>query len=185
MAQRTLRHTRNITVNVYSRDDSLWDIEARLVDTKDRDYALESGPRTAGDPVHDMRLSLTVDTQFNVLESSAVTDWSPYPGYCNAYEPAVYARLVGLNLLKDFRRQVKSRIAPHEGCTHLSELTQVLPTALVQAMAGDVIDTQGAEAEGAKPFQIDRCHALASNAPAVLRYYPKWYRKPDETHSTP
>ena len=28
------------------------------------------------------------------------------------------------------------------GCTHLTELSQLLPTAVVQAFAGDVIDTQ-------------------------------------------
>jgi hypothetical protein len=27
-----------------------------------------------------------------------------------------------------------------------------------------------------KPFQLDRCHALASTSPVVGRYYPKWYR---------
>jgi hypothetical protein len=27
----------------------------------------------------------------------------------------------------------------------------------------------------AKPFQLDRCHALATDAPAVGLYYPKWY----------
>jgi hypothetical protein len=47
----------------------------------------------------------------------------------------------------------------------------VLPTAAVQAFAGRVGD-----AEGAKPFQIDRCHALASTTDTVRKYYPAWYQ---------
>jgi hypothetical protein len=32
-----------------------------------------------------------------------------------------------------------------------------------------------------KPFQLDRCHALSSDAPATAKFYPQWYRgdKPD------
>jgi len=31
-----------------------------------------------------------------------------------------------------------------------------------------------------KPFQLDRCHALAADAPAVARYYPLWYTGKEE-----
>jgi len=27
-----------------------------------------------------------------------------------------------------------------------------------------------------KPFQLDKCHALASSTETVQRFYPKWYR---------
>jgi hypothetical protein len=26
-----------------------------------------------------------------------------------------------------------------------------------------------------RPFQLDRCHALALDGPVVGRYYPRWY----------
>jgi hypothetical protein len=174
---RQLRHTRQTTVDVYARDDGLWEVEARLVDTKKRNYALESGTRAAGDPVHDMTLFLVVDTQFNIIESRAKTDWMPYPGYCDNYG-AAYTQLAGLNLLRGFRQGVKALVGDVRGCTHLSEMTQVIPTAVVQAFAGDVLDTQGENSDGTrgqKPFQLDRCHALASTAPAVLKYYPRWH----------
>ena len=35
-------------------------------------------------------------------------------------------------------------------------------------------DADGADA----PFQIDRCHALRSDGPAVQTHYPRWYRRP-------
>jgi hypothetical protein len=119
---RQLRHTRQTTVDIYARDDGLWEVEARLVDTKKRDYALESGTRAAGDPVHDMTLFLVVDTQFNIIESRAKTDWMPYPGYCNNYG-AAYTQLAGLNLMRGFRQGVKALVGDVRGCTHLSEMT--------------------------------------------------------------
>jgi len=56
------------------------------------------------------------------------------------------------------------------GCTHLTEMAGMLATAAFQTMAG-----QRLQDPDTKPFQLDRCHALASDAPAVARHYPKWY----------
>jgi hypothetical protein len=52
----------------------------------------------------------------------------------------------------------------------------VLPTAVVQAFAGEVLDTRGDAAASEQPFQIDRCRALRADGPAVKMYYPRWYR---------
>ncbi len=175
--QRQLKHRRSIDVAVYARPDGLWEVEARLVDTKTRDVVLAGQTRRAGDPVHDMTLHLVVDTRFNILAAGAQTHAMPYPGQCNAYGDA-YARLAGLNLLKGFRQAVKERLGGVQGCTHITELTQVLPTAVIQAFAGEVLDTQegGASAADQPPFQIDRCHALRSDGKVVRQFYPRWYR---------
>ena len=34
-----------------------------------------------------------------------------------------------------------------------------------------------ARADGRKPFQLDRCHALDSGGEAVRLYYPRWRRE--------
>ena len=47
-------HVRRISYEGYRRDDGLFDIDARLVDTKDQDFELLTGTRAAGEPVHDM-----------------------------------------------------------------------------------------------------------------------------------
>jgi hypothetical protein len=174
-------HKRSISADVYARDDGLWDVEAELVDTKSRDFLLASGLRPAGAAIHRMQLTLTIDTQLNVVAAEARSLEHPYPGHCGEIEPA-YARLVGLNLLQGFKRAVRERLGGVAGCTHLTELTDVLPTAAVQAFAGEVIknrdsaDEDGAAGNDQKPFQLDRCHALRSDGPAVARYYPRWYR---------
>ena len=173
-SQRRHVHTRSIRVDAYARDDGLWDIEAVLVDTKSRDLQLASGLRAAGDPIHQMRLQVTVDRDLNVRDASAVTTWVPYPGHCNRIEPE-YKRLIGLNLARDFRRDVRERLGGVRGCSHLSELAGALPTAAIQGFAGEAKRDDPAQAER-KPFQLDRCHALETTGPAVATFYPRWYR---------
>lgn len=175
-SRRALKHTRAIQIEAFARDDGLWDIDACITDVKTRDTKLASGVRPAGEPLHNLWLRLTVDTQLNVIDAEAASDAVPYPGYCDTIGPA-YKKLAGLNLLNGFRDGVRKRLSGINGCTHLSEMAMVLPTAVIQAFAGDVLDTRdGAndDQQAHKPFQLDRCHALRSEGAAVAKYYPRW-----------
>ncbi|MDC8785642.1 DUF2889 domain-containing protein [Roseateles koreensis] len=176
---RRLIHRRAIDVQIFARDDQLYDVEARLVDTKTQDMALAGGVRPAGEPIHDMLLSLVVDAHLTILEANSRTLGMPYPGTCDQHGD-VYKKLVGLNLLHGFRLGVKDRVGGVKACTHLTELCQILPTAVIQAFAGVVIDTQEGRADGSAPFQIDRCHALRRDGEIVQTHYPRWYRKSAE-----
>jgi hypothetical protein len=175
-------HTRSISANVYARDDGLWDVEAEMVDTKARDFPLASGIRPAGAAIHRMRLTITIDTTLTVVDAQAHSLDHPYPGHCAEVEPD-YRKLVGLNLMKGFRHAVRECLGGVAGCTHMTELTDILPTAAIQAFAGEVIPNRDAISEHAqpsasdqKPFQLDRCRALRTDGPAVARFYPRWYR---------
>ncbi len=170
---RVLKHRRAIQIDAFARDDGLWDIDARISDVKTRDAHLASGSRPAGSPVHDLLLRLTIDTRFSIVAAEAVSDAVPYPGYCDTIGGA-YARLVGLNLVRGFRKQLHEVLGGALGCTHLSELAQTLPTVAIQAFAGEVFNPYEAVAENGKPFQLDQCHALRSEGPAVAKFYPRW-----------
>jgi Protein of unknown function (DUF2889) len=174
-AHRQLKHRRQIDVQVYARGNGLWEVDATLQDTKTRDANLSDGPRPAGTPIHDMLLRLVVNEQLDIIEAGSQTRWMPYPGRCDDHGD-IYSQLVGLNLLKHFRRALLERVGGKVGCTHISELAMVLPTAVVQAFAGEVIDTRGTAEGASQPFQIDRCHAMRSDAEAVRLFYPRWYR---------
>ena len=174
-AERRLLHRRAIDVQVFARDDGLFDVEASLQDTKPRDFPVAGGMRSANEPLHEMRLLLCIDAKANVLEARSETHWMPYPGACDQHGEA-YGRLVGLNLLKGFRQGVKERLSGTRGCTHISELCQSLPTAVIQAFVGVVIDVRDETPDGAPPFQIDRCHALRRDGEPVKTYFPRWYR---------
>ena len=82
------------------------------------------------------------------------------------------AALVGRSLGAGWRRTVLEVGGGTAGCTHLTELAQILPTAAVQAYAGEVIPVQGDD--DVKPFQLDHCHALRTDGGAVAKFYPRW-----------
>jgi len=173
---RMLKHRRAIQIDAYAREDGLWDIDAEISDVKTRDAALASGLRPAGAPLHKLLLRVTIDTHFNVIAADAASDAVPYPGYCDTIGPA-YAKLTGLNLMRGFRKSMQDVLGGVLGCTHITELAQLLPTAAIQAFAGDVFDPHqqpGEAGEEQKPFQLDNCHALRTDGLAVAKYYPRW-----------
>ncbi len=150
------------------------------MDSRTADVRLASGLRAAGDPIHDLWLRITVDTQFTIVDADAASDAVPYPGYCDTIGDA-YRQLVGLNLMQGFRHAVRERLGGRAGCTHLTELASILPTATLQAFAGTVMPTrdgQNDDGDAEPPFQLDRCHALRRDGAAVATYYPRWAIRP-------
>jgi hypothetical protein len=193
---RQLRHRRAIRLEAFEREDSLWDIEACLTDEKPRDVALASGVRREGLPIHELWLRITIDRLFNVVGAEASSDWSPYGGSCAESNPA-YRALIGLNLLQNFRREANRLLASTTGCTHLTELCALFPTAAIQAFAGQAWNTGNDGKPGDKstpskpidekqkpPFQLGRCNALRFDGDVVRQYYPRWFghaqRNPSE-----
>ncbi|KIG03958.1 DUF2889 domain-containing protein [Caballeronia concitans] len=182
---RQLRHRRAIRLEAFEREDGLWDIEACLTDEKPRDLPLAAGVRPKGLPIHELWLRITIDRKLNIVEAEASSDWAPYGGLC-AESNSAYRGLIGLNLLRNFRREVRARLRGTAGCTHLTELCAVLPTAAMQAFFGDVWsddmsdlfaqeDVNPAAHPNRPPFELGGCHALRFDGPAVREYYPRWF----------
>ena len=164
-------HVRRISYEGFRRDDGLFDIDARLVDTKDQDFELLTGTRAAGEPVHDMLVRITVDSELTVRDVEAHTERMPYPGACDRIV-GDYRKLIGANLLHGFRARLREALGGVRGCTHITELLGGVPTAAVQTFAGLRREAEGRH----KPYQLDRCHALETTTDTVRTYYPKWYR---------
>ncbi len=178
--QRVPLHKRSINIQAYERADGMFDLEAQLLDTKDYDFPLHDGKtHKAGKAIHNMLLRITIDADYNVVAAQACFEAAPYGQFCSAIAPE-YQQLVGLNLLNKFRKAVRARFGRTAGCTHLTELCDVLPTAAVQTMSGRrrVAAEKSPESER-KPFQLDGCHALRTDGPVVKAQYIKWYR-PDQ-----
>ncbi|HTP47109.1 MAG TPA: DUF2889 domain-containing protein [Casimicrobiaceae bacterium] len=171
--KRARLHTRKVAYEAFRRDDGLFDIEGHLTDVKDHDYALLTGLRPAGVPVHDMWVRVTVGPDYLIRALEVKTDEMPYPGACNRIEGA-YAKLVGASLLHGFRKALYDAMGGVRGCSHVTELLAHLPTAAIQMFAG--LRREIGE-DGSRPFQLDRCHALETTTDTVRRYYPQWYRR--------
>jgi len=181
-APRRHLHTRTIACEGYERDDGLFDIEARILDTKT--YAIEEpyrGRREAGQSVHDMRLRLTIDRGMVVRDIEVATVDAPYDA-CFTVAPA-YKKLIGAKVGGGWRRAVNDAVGGTAGCTHLRELLMPAATVAFQTLsswpkAGKVA-TEAAPDRGAKkPYFIDACKAWASDGPVVERLFPLHYRKP-------
>jgi hypothetical protein len=163
-------HHRNISARGYKRDDGLFEVEGHLVDTKAYSFKLRSGERLAGEPVHEMWLRITYDTSMTIIDAEAISDAHPYPGFCGEITPH-YRAMIGWSMRPGFSAKVRETFGATKGCTHLTDLISVLATTAYQNLAGQLPSNPEK-----KPFPIDGCHALASNAAAVATFYPQWYR---------
>lgn len=174
--RRALKHTRNIQVEFYLREDELWDIEAHFFDVKPFDLEVTSLVIPANRPVHDFWIRVTTDAQANIVEVRIVFDQVPFKGYCEKIEPE-YQKLIGLNLLENFRQSVRERLGKTAGCTHMNELIELLPYVAVQVFIFGEKTARDKTAflkKSEKPFHLDGCHALKTDGPVVAQFYPKW-----------
>jgi len=176
-------HRRSVECNGFLRDDGLWEVEARLVDTKPFIQAADRyrGELKPGDAVHDIRLRLAVDDAMKVHEAEATMAETPYPT-CIEVEP-VLQRLVGESIGKGWREVVRRKIGRLEGCTHLSELLGPAVTTLFQTMSygkepegRDSLDDQ--RHSGERPFFIGGCHSWRTDGPIVAEKFPQFATKP-------
>ena len=167
--RREALHRRTIEIVGYRREDGLFDIEGVLLDRKDVEFRVGGTTRAPGEPVHEMRLRITVDRELRIVAAEASTEAMPYAGECDRIAPD-YAKLVGLRIGPGYLHHVKELLGGVRGCTHLTDLAGMLATAAFQTFAG-----QGMSVAERKPPQLDRCHALDSHGTVVARFYPKWY----------
>ncbi|SAK96199.1 hypothetical protein AWB79_07313 [Caballeronia hypogeia] len=161
-------HTRQISIEGYRREDGLWDIEACLLDRKDYDLNLVSCARKAGEAIHCMRLSWTLDSSLTILAVEVAMDAFPYAGACDAIAKR-YEKLVGLRIGAGFRRAVGDLFRDVNGCSHITELVGTMAAGSIQTLAPYL-----KRDDETRPFQIGGCHAWAPDGALVKTYYPKW-----------
>ena len=178
VAGRTLKHRRTFCYEVYEREDGLWDIEAQMQDRKTYPFNIASQMREAGEPLHSMVLRVTVDNLLNIVDVYCQTLAAPYLAQCAQITPD-YKKMIGLNIMHGFRKAMSERFSGTDGCTHITELTNSLPTVVIQGVGVELSIRHRkmvGEASAGRPFQIAQCHALAEDAEAVKLYYPQWYK---------
>ena len=147
-------HKRAIEINGYRRDDGLYDLEARLTDTKSFGQTnYDRGYIAAGEPIHDMWLRLTIDPTMEIVAVEAVSDKTPYI-MCPTAAPN-FSRLVGLRIKAGFLRDANHRVGGAVGCTHLRELLQQMATTAFQTVNPARVQKE-MRAEGT--MQIGRAH---------------------------
>lgn len=175
--QRSEMHRRSIECVAYRRDDGLFDLELVLKDVKAFESRSPERVVAAGEPVHQMRLRVTIDADYLIRDVRAEVLNSPFR-LCAVVE-ARYGLLIGQRIGPGFNRFVREVLGGVQGCTHLTELLPVFATtafqALLSAPAGD------AEAGGVAGYTprpgvgispIGGCHALSPGGEVVRRHFP-------------
>ena len=135
-AKRRLSHTRRITLQGYTREDGLYDIEAELIDVKD--YGFPSKARgfiEKDEPLHHMQVRVTISEEMEVQDAVAVTIAGPYH-ICP--QGALNIRnLIGAKIQPGWKRIVQKAIGGSEGCTHITELMGPVATVAFQTIYGE------------------------------------------------
>ena len=185
MIERELLHKRDFAFAGYRRADGHYDIEGRMTDRKT--YAFPNdfrGEIQADEPLHDMRICVTIDAEFRILEVVAETAAGPF-AVCPAITPTLSA-LKGAQIGRGWTRLLREKFGGVKGCTHHLELLRTLATVAFQTVHGEVSRRQregcgGARTEeprdnGKRPALIDTCHALAADGEVVKTRWPDFYQ---------
>jgi hypothetical protein len=176
-ARRDIHH-RVIDMKAYAREDGLYDVEARLVDTKPFPFQRPSSPDPipAGQPLHDIWLRLTVDGEFVVRAIEAASDVTPW-SICKQAEGTLQV-LVGEKLARGWSAKVKERLRGAASCTHLMEMLIPMATTGLQGIRALQLDRY-LHAEGEDgPLKIDSCYAYGRSREVVQKLWPLHYRPP-------
>lgn len=176
-SNRELVHTRRYEFQGFRRDDGLWDVEGRMTDVRaygfDNEYR---GHIPAGEPIHDMRVRLTLDDEMVIKAIEVATDAAPFQ-ICPAILPNFQA-VVGLKIGPGWNRKIKELLGGARGCTHHVEMLGAIATAAFQTIYparsryGYPSPPSG---PGTKPPLIDSCHAFASDGDIVKRRWPDFF----------
>lgn len=174
-------HTRELTMQGYHREDGLLDIEGHLVDTKPFDINNKDrgGVIKTGESLHEMRVRLTVNSNFEIVDAEAVTVWAPFD-HCQGGTRS-FSNLIGQTIGPGWNRRVKEIVGGIRGCTHITEMLAQIATIVYQSF--NSLESPGepkSDGDG-KPEILDTCFGLASNSPVVKREWPKYYRADDES----
>jgi hypothetical protein len=176
-APRRLLHLRDIELRGYERDDGLFDIEARLVDTKT--YAFRNQDRgeiNPGTPLHGMLARMTLDEDMLIHRFEAATEFGPYLA-CPAAAPNFEA-LAGLTVGRGFLKAANERVGGIKGCTHLRELLGQMGTVAFQTLYAVRRRKESAPnslQNPTRPALLNSCLAYADGGEIARRTWPEYY----------
>lgn len=173
--QRQEIHLRSVEVHGYECTDGLFELDARIVDTKLEDTQLNSGRwLRPGDVMHDMSVRLVLDEDFTVVEVVATIDASPHDICQEA--TATLQSIKGLRIASGWSRAIRERLAGSKGCTHLTDLLSDTATVSLQTLRKVQLKTPDVDASG-KPGVLDKCYGYAAERRLAKKLWPIYFER--------
>ncbi len=176
-APRKPLHTRTLRFDGYHREDGLWDIEARLTDTKAYMWnSLEHGDMPPGTPLHDMLLRVTLDDDLKIVAIDTAMPGAPH-AVCQLTQLPMQ-KMVGETIGPGWRMKIDKALGGVQGCTHFRELLFNLATAALQAIPpyrARVRRATGVVETGDQPpFFLGQCMTWDFDGPTVREHFPQF-----------
>ena len=154
-------HERKLDINCYLREDSLFEIEAKIIDTKPFDTITNYDfIREANKPIHDMVFKVIINKDFEIIDVQA-SMLTPAHFSCHPASEK-YKNLIGIKIGPGWLKKVKEKIPMNYGCTHLTEMLQQIGTTAFQGVFGLNLDSK-IDNESRRSFTssfIDTCFGL-------------------------
>lgn len=185
--ERELLHHRSVALRFFARPDGLFEVEGALIDRKSHPFRrqLAEQDTPAGQPLHDIVVTLLVDESLRVLEVDVRMRTTPFaicPG-----AGRTLSVLVGMTMGRGWNRQVRDLLGGAKSCTHLVELLGPMATTVHQGLAPRrLARLADEEQEAARRAKVDSCFAYAGEREVVARLWPHLHRsRPNATAAPP
>ena len=183
--ERKLRHTRNFHSNGYLRNDGLFDIEGRMIDTKSYDFPKSDGViLKKGMPLHEMFIKLTIDQEMKIHNIVAITESAPYKICKNANYKI--ETLIGESIGPGWRKKITLLIGGSDGCTHIRELLASMATVAFQTLYGErsklrrdskIKEKQDLyKNQSSKPVLLNSCYAYDEGSEVTKEQWPDYWK---------
>lgn len=157
--------TRRIEYTSFLRDDGLFEIEGKLLDTRE----------ASGDVAHDMTLRVVFDGDRIIRSIDAVMQTAPF-SHC-ASDKDLFARLVGEQISPGWKQRAAKKMSRSESCSHQLELLFSMATVAYQAtaIAPEVLGLdpfKDLRDKGIRPYFLDGCRAWQADGDLVGERFP-------------
>lgn len=178
-------HHRQVDLRFYRRRDGLYEVEGRLVDTKQHPFRrqLATGDLPPGSPLHDIVVRLVIDDDMVVHDAMALMSTTPFhvcQGATRTLEP-----LRGLRMGGGWNRRVRELLGGAASCTHIVELLGPMATTAYQGLSPQrLARINDPASESQRQAKVDSCYAYGASREVVAKLWPHLHR-PAADEGTP
>lgn len=177
-ADREEIHHRQVDLRFYKRNDGLYEVEGRLIDTKSHPFRrqLTDADLPPGTALHDIFVRMVIDENMLVHDVQARMQATPFAVCVGASE--TLRPLRGLSIGSGWNKRVRELLGGAASCTHIMELLGPMATTAFQGLAPQRlarINAQGNESERAG--KVNSCYAYSEQRDVVARLWPHLHRK--------
>ena len=170
-------HHRQIDLRFYRRDDGLYEVEGRLLDTKRLPFRphLAQVDTAPGAAIHDIVVTLVIDDGMLVHDARVAMNATPY-GVCQGVSDTL-APLKGERMGGGWNKRIRELLGGAASCTHVVELLGPMATTAFQGLApGRMLEIHQPGNEAMRQAKVDSCYAYAAQRAVVAQLWPHLHR---------